>query len=140
MMKRIMGISGKRAPYAAVGEGGFTIVELLVSVVILVFVSIALMQTAIVNIEFNTKNAVRDEGVRLASEKLDIMRNVSSTAVPAFDGTEGDVPRRIRNITDFNFHVANTVAAMSGYGHRMSVYVEWEWKGEIFNTTVSTVR
>ena len=60
----------------AMNEEGFTIVELLVAVVILVFVSIALLQTAIVNIEFNAKNAIRDEGVRVAREKLNQMRNV----------------------------------------------------------------
>jgi len=121
-------------------EGGFSIVELLVAVVILVFVSIALMQTAIVNIEFNAKNAIRDEGVRLAGETIRQMRTAPFANVTAgFNGTSGDVLRRVRNI-EMTYTVTNTVSDIGVLGKKMETFVEWAWRGEVFNTSISSVR
>ena len=123
-----------------VDEGGFSIVELLVAVVILVFVSIALMQTAIVNIEFNMKNAVRDEGVRLAGESLDDMRNAPfANLLTLYNAAPVDVERRVRNVP-FKYAVTNTATDITANNKRLSTFVSWQWKGEFFNTTVSTVR
>lgn len=132
------GISGG-AP-GGLGQGGFTIVELLVSVLILIFVSVALMQTAIVNIEFNVKNSLRDEGVRIAGEVVDDIRNAGvANVVAIYHGTTGQVTRRIRNI-DASYNVSNSVADVGTFGKKVNVFVEWQWKGEMYNTTVSTVR
>lgn len=124
----------------AASEEGFTIVELLVAVVILVFVSVALLQTAIINIEFNAKNALRDEGVRLAGERINQMRNASNlTLVAVFHGTTGTTQRRVRNM-DVQYTVTNTVTAIDTYGNKFGTVVQWQWKGEILNTAVYTVR
>ncbi len=126
-------------------QEGFTLVELLVSVVILIFVSVALMQTALVNIEYNTKNALRDEASRLASETLDNMRDVSpiTNMVIAYNNQSVEATRKVRNIEKIytvitNASVINSVA--SNYGAEMTVRIEWGWKDEIYNTTISTVR
>ena len=121
-------------------QEGFTLVELLVSVVILIFVSVALMQTALVNIEYNTKNAIRDEATRVAGEKLDEMRNaLSNTLTATYNGSTGLVTRTIRNF-EFEYDVTNTVTAIGSSGNQLEVFVEWQWKTEMYNTTMSTVR
>lgn len=128
------------------GRAGFTIVELLVAMAILIFVSIALLQTAIVNIEYNTKNALRDEGTRLGGERLDEMRNfsnVNNTIVAALDETTEVVTRKVRNI-DKKYTVLNSVEPMlSGtkvFSYKISTKVTWRWKGVDYHRNVSTVR
>ena len=128
------------------GEGGFSIVELLVAMVILVFVSVALLQTALVNIEFNTKNALRSEGVRVAAETMDEMRNYkvdivngSSSMVNRFHGTRAPVTRKVR-LMEKAFMVTNTITDIGDFGSRMEVLVEWDWKGETYDTRISSVK
>ena len=122
-------------------RAGFSIIELLVSMVILMFVSLALMQTALVNISVNTRNALRNEGTRVASMTMDAMRNVSYTQLGTiFNGTTTNtVNRGIRN-TDVPYAVTNTVAAINDNNKRIDVRVEWGWKGVMYNTTISTIR
>jgi len=122
------------------GQEGFTIVELLVAVAILVFISVALLQTARVNIEFNTKNAIRDEGVRLAGEMLDEMRTASISNIDSiYHGVTWNHTRRVRNI-DFPYEVLTTVSTVGSANKKIDARVQWTWKGEIFNATVSSVR
>lgn len=124
----------------AASEDGFSIVELLVAVVILVFVSIALLQTAVINIEFNVKNSMRDEGVRVAGERINQMRDSKyETLETEFNGTTGTETRRVRNV-NVVYTVTNSVSLIDVYSKRFGTIVQWQWKGEIFNTTVYTVR
>lgn len=55
---------------------GMTMVEVLIALVILLMVALALMRTAIVSIEANTRNMLRDEAGAVAEEILDRMRSV----------------------------------------------------------------
>lgn len=121
-------------------EEGFTIVELLVAVVILVFVSIALLQTAVVNIEFNAKNAIRDEGVKLAGEKLNEMRNIAITNVAdAFNVPESIEKRRVRNMS-IEYTVFTNVSTVGTDNRKLETRVSWKWKGEPFETKMTTIR
>lgn len=49
---------------------GLSLVEVMIAMVILLFVSLALMQTALVSIEANMKNVLRDEAVAVAEERI----------------------------------------------------------------------
>lgn len=127
----------------AMGEGGFTIVELLVAVIILIFVSVALLQTALINIEFNAKNAMRDEGVRVAGETITAMRTAGiSNVITLFHDKEVTEERRVRNMTQRPYTVYTTVETVGATTGQTQLYVlvSWQWKDEIFNTTMSTIR
>lgn len=45
---------------------GMTLVEVLIAMVVLLLVSLALMQTALVSIDANMRNVLRDESVSVA--------------------------------------------------------------------------
>lgn len=45
---------------------GMTLVEVLIAMVVLLLVSLALMQTALVSIDANMRNVLRDEAVSVA--------------------------------------------------------------------------
>jgi len=124
------------------GDSGFTIVELLVSLVLLLFISLALMQTALVSMDATTKNMIRDEGIQVAQQKLDQLRNVPYDDLRSvYNGTSSTVTRKLRNINQ-KYAVTNTISTPGSSVAivRMSVFVSWTWRGEIYNTTLSTVR
>lgn len=124
------------------GTDGFTIVELMVSLVLLLFISLALMQTALVGMDSTTRNMLRDEGVQIAQQKLDNLRNVQySKLVSVYNGTSGTVTRKLRNINQV-YSVSNTVTSTStGVSIvRMNVLVSWSWRGQSYDTSLSTVR
>ena len=55
---------------------GLSLIEVLIALVILLFVSLSVMQTALVVIDSNTKNDIRDEAVNVVSMKIDRVRNI----------------------------------------------------------------
>jgi type II secretory pathway pseudopilin PulG len=122
---------------------GFTITELMVSTMILIFVSLALMRTSMLILEVNTRNAIRDEGTRVASQELDLLRIAPFDLVNDL-GTAGvsynTVYRQIRN-NRVSYDVTNTVTNLgSSSSRRLTVQVEWPWKGTFSNVTFSTMR
>jgi type IV pilus assembly protein PilV len=54
---------------------GLTLVEVMIALVVLLLVFLALMQTALVSIDSNMINALRDEAVNIAEEKMNDERN-----------------------------------------------------------------
>jgi len=55
---------------------GFTLIEVIVALLVLLLVFLALMQTALVGIESNVKNVLRDEAVSIAEERMSKARNL----------------------------------------------------------------
>jgi type IV pilus assembly protein PilV len=127
---------------------GVSLVELLVAMVILLFVSLALMQTALLSIEFNTKNVLRDEAVRVAEMRINELRNT------AFD----DLTTGQNNITGYNpvvlhtvrkfevkyqgvdgFHVDTTITDVGGDTKGALVEIFWTWKGEDYSHSIETI-
>lgn len=128
--------------HGSIGDEGFTLVELMIAIVLLMFISLALMQTAMVGIQSNTKNVIRDEATQIAQQKLDHLRNVPYDDLEGiYNGTTGSVTRTFRNI-DQKYTVTNSItepsAAVSTL--RMNVTVGWTWRSVSYSTTVSTVR
>ena len=123
------------------GSKGFTLVELMIAMIILLFVSLAMMQTALVTMSATTKNSLRDEGVKLASETLNRLRHESIVNMDdKFDGTTGTVEKQIRNF-NAEYTVINSITEIEKDAiYSMSVYVQWTWKKTMFNTTLRTIR
>jgi type II secretory pathway pseudopilin PulG len=119
-------------------NGGMVLVELMVAMVILLLVSMALMQTALVSIDANTRNVLRDEAVRLAEAKMDELRNRdypgSTTVVNSMDTVEMPV----RNMMNFAY-IINT-AKIDTANSQMTVTVDWEWRDDYNSHTITTIR
>ncbi|MEJ2253428.1 MAG: type II secretion system protein [Nitrospirota bacterium] len=131
-------------------SGGFTLVEVMVALLILLFVSVALMQTALVSIDSNMRNVLRDEAVRLAEKTVSDVRTTPfshpSLDVGVHPPTKADL--KLRGFTgasategkDF-FTIKNTVVDLNNDNNkRVDVLVQWTWKGLAYNTTISTTR
>jgi type IV pilus assembly protein PilV len=119
-------------------ELGMTMVEVLVSLVILLFVSLALMSTALVSIEQNTKNQLRDEAVRIAEAEMESIRQGAYADMTAgVSITTVEVPVRNRK---YPFTVTSTVTTLP-QATQIAVEVSWKWKGvDVPSHTISTIR
>ncbi len=93
---------------------GFTLVEMMIALVIALVIFLALMQTALVGIDSNLRNVLRDEAVSIADMRMNETRNMPFNSVVSDAGSlSGDCPvgfpgstgvlveRNIRNITGF---------------------------------------
>jgi prepilin-type N-terminal cleavage/methylation domain-containing protein len=75
-----------------INQKGVTLVEVLISLVILLIVFMGLIQASLVSINSNLRNEMRDEAVRLASEYMSMARlaNINNIA-----GVPGGVPAAV---------------------------------------------
>jgi len=107
---------------------GLTLIEVMISLVVLLLVFLALLQTALVSIESNMTNVLRDEAVNIAEEQMNIARN---TPFNNLAGTTDVSPpaRSIRNIVAFTYTVTRTVTELKANNiKRVDINVAWDWK------------
>lgn len=144
---------------------GMTLVEVLIAMVVLLLVFMALMQTALVSIDANMTNALRDEAVSVAETRMNEARSLpftstadnltsdtaavdttgcfglpSSPCPVGFPATGGVIKKNFRNITDFCFCTNRAVTTLATDTKQVNITIGWKWKG-IDNPlfTISTV-
>jgi len=111
---------------------------MLIAMGVLLVVALAMMQVSLVGIDSNMRNVLRDEGVSVAEAALDELRSAGFDDLDGLDGSTAVVPMGVRKAT-VDYTITNSVSA-AGPSHRnVEVRVEWQWKGEIYNTTIATI-
>ncbi len=133
---------------------GVSLVEVMIALVVLLLVFLALMQTALVSIDANMNNVLRDEAVSIAEQRLNEARavpfaSVVSDAAALPSGVDCSatfalgtrVRRSFRNIINKDFCTNQTVAVLGGAGdvRQVTVQVVWNWKGEPYNHSIVTM-
>lgn len=106
---------------------GFTLVEVMIALVVSLLVFLALMQTALVGIDSNMKNVLRDEAVRIAEMKMNEERNKDFDSLIAGTSSES-ITRNIRNVQNFSFTVNRTITDLNADNKQINITVIWEWK------------
>lgn len=126
---------------ALLNKKGLTLVEVMIALVIFLFVFFALMQTALVSIDANMINALRNEAVNIAEMRINEAKNVpfvslvADTGLPSSDYSDGgctsgcnDCPptgfstgkcwcRDVRSISLFKFCTNLTCTEFGGDGN-----------------------
>jgi prepilin-type N-terminal cleavage/methylation domain-containing protein len=127
-------------PLAKGGKGGlgFTLVEVMIALVVVLVVFLALMQTALVGIDSNMINILRDEAVSIAEMRMNEARNLPFDSLTV-GATETPVPRNLRNITNFQYTVTRTIANLGTNNRQVTITVSWNWKGNPYNHTITTI-
>ncbi|MDP3259074.1 MAG: prepilin-type N-terminal cleavage/methylation domain-containing protein [Thermodesulfovibrionales bacterium] len=121
---------------AGMTEGGFTLVEVLISMVVLLLVSLALMQTALVSIDSNMINVLRDEAVGIAEEEMNEARGVSFSLLGNSAGPP--VQRNIRNI-NFSYTATRTVTNIGAESRQVVITITWNWKGNPYTHSIASI-
>jgi len=135
---------------AILNKRGVSLVEVLIALVISLLVFLAVMQTAIVGIDANMRNVLRDEAVNIAEMRLREARSVPFAALETGNAVVVDVVNRdVRKINNFQFTVNTRVDEIDGDQdtdtddgdiRRAVVTVNWQWKGQNFRHTATTIR
>jgi hypothetical protein len=147
---------------AMLNKGGLTLVEVLIALVVVLFVFLALMQTALVSIDANMTNNLRNEAVSIADMRMNNARSVpfvslvsdagslSGCNCPAGFSPTGDCVRRdLRNIPQFNFCTNLTCQELGGDANcatddsdnkQIIITVGWNWRGNPYTHRITTIR
>jgi len=145
---------------------GMTLVEVLMATVITLVIFLALMQSALLSIEMNTKNALRDEAVAIAEARMrearsltftDTVDNLQSdgadsnlstancpTSFVSNFGTNGLlIERNLRRISSFDFCTNMSVTSITTGGvvdnKQVDITVEWIWNNKPYSHSISTI-
>lgn len=119
---------------------GFTLVEVMVSLVVLLVVFLGMMQGALVSIDFNMNNILRDEAIQVAEMRLNEAKSADFATLAGFAANAAtDVARNFRNISGFTYNTQRTVTNLDTSNRRVDITVTWTWKGQLFTYTTSTI-
>ena len=138
---------------------GLTLVEVMISLVLLLLVFTGLMQSALLSIDHNMQNILRDEAISIATERMDESRNlpfdsvVNDAAVtpvnlpacgkPPFSDAgpyQVGITRNFRNIQNFPFGTRRTVNDRDADTKEIQILVRWEYRNECYSHMVTTLR
>jgi hypothetical protein len=125
-------------------------VELLVAMVLLLVIFLALMNTALLSIDANTVNLLRDEAVKIAEMRMNELRNTpfGDSILTDTGGsfvTESAIARDFRNI-NLSYTPGRRITDHGSTNKQVEVQITWEWKdktvanGNPYTHTISTIR
>ena len=141
---------------------GFTLIEVMIALVIALLVFLALMQTALVGIDSNMRNVLRDEAVRIAEMRMNEVKNIPFVSLVSdtgslsgydcptgFSSTGTPVERNLKSISGFDFCTNMTCQELGGDGNcttddadnkQVNITIGWKWKGENYTHRITTIR
>jgi prepilin-type N-terminal cleavage/methylation domain-containing protein len=108
---------------------GLTLIEVLIAMVVFLLVSLAMMQTALVGIDSNMINVLREEAVKIAEESMIDVRNMPFDSLVEGTTTLPTVSRNLRN-TMRPFTVTRAVTDHGDNNKEINILVAWEWKDQ----------
>ena len=154
----------RQAEIVNLNSKGVSLVEVMIALVVMLLVFFALMQTTLVGIDANMLNSLRSEGVNIAEQRMNEVRNQAFTEIQSDTGSLAgcDCPagfpstgiceqRNVKSITGFKFctNVACTeiggdgdctTDSAGGDNKQVTVSIGWRWKGELYRHSITTVR
>lgn len=119
-------------------------IEMLISLVIVMIVSLALIQTALLGVRTNVQNSMRDEAVSVAEARMNELRDRRFTeTVTHSDLNPGttvlnDVPRNLRGAI-INYKPTQTIVDINTNTKQLNVKVEWTYRGKQYNHDVTSI-
>ncbi len=118
-------------------HNGFTLVEALLSMLILIFVILGLLQTIIMATDANVKVSLRDNAVKLATDELEDYRNMAVASIQL--GTSSSVKTMRFKNSDFNYTVQRIGTPTTGNSVRMQINVSWSYRSSQYTYNTSTI-
>ena len=123
-------------------KSGFTLVELLVAMAIMLVSLLGLLHSVNIAIEYNLKNQMRNEVVRVAQDAMNEMRSRAFDSVTT--SHVESVPTRLRNfnrtygVTKTVINIPNPTTAI--VSRKYQVDVKWAYKNVSTTHSVLSVR
>jgi type IV pilus assembly protein PilV len=123
---------------AMFNKKGVTLIEMMIALVILLVVSLALMQTAIIGMNVNLQNILRDEAVNIAEMRMNQLRSLPFDSISP--GAE-TVTRNFRGFTETynSLRTIATITANSQQIKQISILVSWTYRGKTYDHGITSI-
>lgn len=114
---------------------GFTLIEVMVAMGIMLVGLLGLLATADLAMDVNTRDHLRDEAVRVGEQAMNSAKNLGYDNVVS--GNQVISSSSVRGISK-NYNVTRTVEALPNSKH-ISIVVNWSYKGQQYYHGVDSV-
>ncbi len=114
---------------------GFSLIEALTAISILIISMLAVLNTLVVAIDFNLANVLRDEATGIGEAQMNSLRNTSFGSLAS--GSTA-VTRAVRKL-NVTYTVQWTVNNLSTSSKAIQVLVGWTFKGVNHQQSISSV-
>ncbi len=122
---------------------GMTLIEVMIALMLLAITSLALIQSALVAMNINVTNELRDEAVSVAEQRMNELRNTPFTAADMLvtppTGVDENITRSIRSNPTFSFTINRMISQVNTDNRQVSLTVIWNYKDRQYRHGVSTV-
>ncbi len=115
---------------------GFTIVEALVSLVILAIILLGLLAGVLKSYEIAIRNQIRDDAVKTAQELLEDIRNQNFDNLPT---SISPITKQIRNYSVTFTPNLTITDVVQGQVKKISLTISWTYKGKNYSYTAETL-
>ncbi len=120
-----------------INKKGMTLIEVMFALVILLIASLALMKTALLGINMNVQNALRDEASNVAEAEMNYLRsqtfdNISSAA------TSTIASRKFRGFT-VDYSVTPTPVDITTDSKQITIRVDWNYRGQGYSHSITSI-
>ncbi len=117
-------------------EKGFTIVEALVSLVILAIILLGLLAGVLKSYEIVIRNQIRDEAIKTAQEILEDLRNRDFDNLPT---SLDPITRQIRSYSVTLTPNITITDIVRGQVKKISLTINWNYKGKSYSYKTETL-
>jgi prepilin-type N-terminal cleavage/methylation domain-containing protein len=123
---------------AMFNKKGVTLIEMMIALVILLVVSLALMQTAIIGMNVNLQNILRDEAVNIAEMRMNQLRSLPYDSI--LPGAEAPVTRTFRGFTETYTptRIVSTLLTSTNI-KQVTISVSWDYRGKTYSHGITTI-
>jgi len=117
---------------------GFTLLEVVVAIVILMVGLLAMLQAINLSIATNLKNEMRTQGTMIGEDQMARIKSLPFANITATGEKTVTVPVSMRSSL-VNYTVTKKVDEVSSTTKRVNVGVSWHHRGNIYEHVVSSV-
>ncbi|NMC74993.1 MAG: prepilin-type N-terminal cleavage/methylation domain-containing protein [Geobacteraceae bacterium] len=119
-------------------KGGFTLLEVVVAIVILMVGLLAMLQAINLSIATNLQNEMRTRGTMIGEDQMARIKSLPFANITATGEKSVTVPVSLRSSL-VQYTVTKKVDEVSSSTKRVNVGVRWHHRGNIYEHVVSSV-
>ena len=117
---------------------GMTLIEVMISFLILMVVALAVMKTALVGMSTNMQNSLRDEAVNVVDLRMNELRNTAFDSISLGVTTEAAIPRTFR-AASVSYRPTRTVTSINADTIQITMSVAWTYQGQTYTHSVTSI-